>query len=337
MSKEFLHTLFCAGLCILMGCQPVYTDVSKQLKPKRISLPEAHYSTPAWLDDDQIAFSVSPQLVSPLPEQRVEIYDLNSGQLNEIPTPTKSKECLKVWLDGPLARLPNGNLGVVWGCTLEPIGLKEILFQRDKRSSELRAIPGYPEDFAIGTYAFSPDMMEIIQENAVGPGLNNELYRINKDGTVQRLLADFQRAKDPAWSPDGKSIGFWGTEKYPGGQISEWSQIEDLARYPWDLYLMDADGKNLRVVLPKIREAGLLKWSPEGRWLAFNGVYQGAIGMWILDTQNGKMTRVWQNIGPFDWSPDGKRMVILTREDSKELQNLFPVLVDLPEKIFKAQ
>ena len=42
--------------------------------------------------------------------------------------------------------------------------------------------------------------------------------------------------------------------------------------YPWDIYLMDADGSNVRILLPLVGNVYDLKWSPtNSNLLLFGG------------------------------------------------------------------
>lgn len=62
------------------------------------------------------------------------------------------------------------------------------------------------------------------------------------------------KALDPTWSPDGKKIAF----------------ISDMDGEGWfDLYTMDADGKNLKHEVDELGDQHAPVWSPDGETIAF--------------------------------------------------------------------
>jgi Tol biopolymer transport system component len=140
----------------------------------------------------------------------------------------------------------------------------------------------------------------------------------------------------PAWSPNGEQIAF-ASGRAEGG--SEKRQ----------LYVMRADGSGLRV-LPVGKGIWTVKWSPDGRMLAFErasgnheygSVFVAAAdgrglrrvgggfqptwspdGHWLAFSRNGAGTSVWRVSASGgtpkriatgsspDWSPDGRRLVV---------------------------
>jgi TolB protein len=71
----------------------------------------------------------------------------------------------------------------------------------------------------------------------------------------------------PAWSPDGRQIAF---EHFNGPNVTN-----------YDIYVMDADGTNIRQLTDNPRVDATPSWSPDGKKIAFesaravNGVLQG--------------------------------------------------------------
>ena len=69
---------------------------------------------------------------------------------------------------------------------------------------------------------------------------------MNADGSGRQRLA--RDGRDPAWSPDGRTIAFFSGAK---------------------IYLMNADGSEHRALTRPQVEPRDLAWSPDGRKLAF--------------------------------------------------------------------
>jgi len=96
---------------------------------------------------------------------------------------------------------------------------------------------------------------------------DGEIYLMNVNGKdVTRLTNNDVNDRNPAWSPDGQSIAFTST-----GGIS-WVRI-DANTYQshanTNIYLMNADGSDVRQLTYDNISDGRLSWSPDGRYIAF--------------------------------------------------------------------
>ena len=135
-----------------------------------------------------------------------------------------------------------------------------------------------------GWPSWSPDgaLLAFVRTRSVddGEGFVGEIFTMQPDGSGDRQLTDDAdlRKSSPAWSPDGSRITFDGER--PG--------------YPWDIYVMNADGSDVRQ-------------------LTFYGAPQGAmrasaIGAPTADTESATIPVVSGYWEP-TWSPDGSRIV----------------------------
>lgn len=115
---------------------------------------------------------------------------------------------------------------------------------------------------------------------------------------------------DPTWSPDGSMIAFASSRN---GKRQ--------------LYVMDADGSNIRQVTDLNDMGGRSTWSPDGTKLAF---YRGPAGdhdIFVINVDGTNPTRLTSggdNLGP-SWSPDGNWIAFTSfRDGNNEIYIMHP-------------
>ena len=119
---------------------------------------------------------------------------------------------------------------------------------------------------------------------------NWNIYSANPDGTdVQRLTADPATDVQPAFSTDHQRIAF-----YSG-------------RDPAGIYIMNANGTEVRFVYAVGGPAEHMSWAPGDSLLVFQGPAAAGVGssIFILDVALGAATRLRTAAGSPAWSPDG--------------------------------
>jgi Tol biopolymer transport system component len=295
LALTVLGILFCSWL--LVGCEQeagarrLYVD-NLQV-PKVLAIPTGNYTSAAWLADDQLAFVYESNAGSPLNDYYVALYSEQDEKWKPLEK-IQPEECQSVYYR-QLNRLPDGGLGFLVECYTKPTGFHFYLYERNLAGT-FAVLSKYPDYFPAGRYSFSPDRAKYVQEEYHGSNIDR-LYTIKLgDSQMQQLLSEYKRTRSPSWSPDGRTIAFAGNITVPEPRSNPFSAlpgIADVEFYPWELFLMDADGANVRSVLSGVKQADLLKWSPLGRWLAFRGQYQEVPGIWILDTVSSQVVRVW--------------------------------------------
>jgi TolB protein len=166
--------------------------------------------------------------------------------------------------------------------------------------------------------AWSPDGNRLVFERAFGPIVKDTAARLdlvtaNADGTAEQLLLHFrsreaegQEPHDAQWSPDGTRIAvtILNTKAKP--------------RHGSAIYVLDADGSNLRRITPMRLNAGNPDWSPDGKRIVFNSSYEGqaAVEIYTVGPDGSRLRRLrreGKRSYSFDpvWSPDGGRIALV--------------------------
>ncbi len=300
----------------ILGCgSKPYRDITNSISSQVLPVPEGEYKSVVWLDDDRIAFIYRPQLLRGNDlgiDFRIGVFDITSSRTADLALPPLPPNCSpKPSGITELARLPNGTLGFIFFCHGRGLSGTMYIWNNSRNSfTEWQSLP----NFLPRSFSFSPDMSQFIQENGKGDGLNNELYLVDSNKTIKKILSDFQRATSPAWSRDGTTIAFAGTKEYPDNtDITTWDDIEWRLHYPWDIYVMDANVSNVRILSPQLGNIYDLKWSPtNSNFLLFGGTaFDDKDGVWLLDISYGNIKRLWTENTRFDWSTDGSKIVLL--------------------------
>ena len=106
---------------------------------------------------------------------------------------------------------------------------------------------------------------------------------------------------DPQISPDGKSIAFTVTEN----NLAE-------GKSKTEVYLMDADGNNIRKVTDNPAADDHPRWSPDGKSLLFLSTRHEGPQAWLLPLEGGEpaqVTHFTTGVSDAVWTSDGKHIV----------------------------
>jgi Ca2+-binding RTX toxin-like protein/Tol biopolymer transport system component len=179
--------------------------------------------------------------------------------------------------------------------------------------------------------AFSPDGTRILFTRQWE--FHKEVWVMNADGSDQRPLVDgLESAREPSWSPDGTSVAFVGGRddqlavidladpeagaqrlaRLPGGVGSpSWSHDGTELAFQGtaddgtqDIYVVDADGKNLRNVTRDEQADSDPAWAPEGGRIVYESAERGVPTLKIVGTEAETREVVLDQDGAPAHSPD---------------------------------
>lgn len=106
---------------------------------------------------------------------------------------------------------------------------------------------------------------------------NGEIFIMDKDGKNEQRLT-FKQGYDSGakFSPDGRRIAFYGTDKKDN----------------YEIWVMQADGSGITNVTRDDLEDYSPDWSPDGEWLAYTSGTPQQYDVWVLHLSSGKKIRL---------------------------------------------
>jgi len=141
----------------------------------------------------------------------------------------------------------------------------------------------------------------------------------------------FKEINSPQVSPDGRWVAY---------VISAVDTAKD--RRTTDVWMTSWDGKETVQLTHNPAGESSPKWSPDGRYLSFvssrkNGEEKEEEGsqLWLMDRRGGearKLTNIKAELEDYDWSPDGKKILLTLREkdvsDTAKTKVRTPIVID---------
>ena len=143
---------------------------------------------------------------------------------------------------------------------------------------------------------------------------------VRSDGTAVERVTRRLPTSDAAWSPDGGRIAF--TRNEDTGEALKYTHD--------DVFVMDADGSDVRQVTPDKEGRSLSQpaWSPDGRQLVYvdGGSTSSAVAsrygslFVIEDDGSGDRRLTSSPDADPDWSPDGREVALVRGENLPTLR-----------------
>jgi len=180
--------------------------------------------------------------------------------------------------------------------------------------------PGYDAEATIG-----PDGRVVFTSVRDG---DMEIYSMNGDGSDVRRLTDRQGPDGgPFFSADGSQIVFRGREIPDGPEYDDYKRLLDQGLWrptSLEIFVMDADGGNLRQVTDLGGASFGPFWHPDGERIIFSSNFQDPQGrdfdLCIINEDGTGLEQVTFN-DTFDvfpmFSPDGRQLVFASNRNNE--------------------
>jgi Tol biopolymer transport system component len=152
---------------------------------------------------------------------------------------------------------------------------------------------------------WSPDGTKIVYDSETADEAKG-IWVANADGSDATKLIDDGRV--PAWSPDGSTIAF----ARPDLSKTVWFG-DGSGGTPFYLYLMDADGTNVRRLTDGDLSDYSPVWSPDGSQIAFLRTSSEASGLFVMNADGSNQRALATGLEIFgapSWAPDGTAIAI---------------------------
>src|SRR3970282_384771 len=299
-----------------LGCTTAPGSLTPTEVPEPIKLgdlvyiesPAGLYGAVVWLDDETLAVQYSPGFLGAL-STRIWRLAVDGRYFDEIELPDHLS-CGPQGQNGFQAPspMPDGRMGYVVGCRIDPsvIEISRFVMALDSKTGEVEQLLDYPlPTFSVGTggIVWNPAMNLAIMGNGRS-FIEEQLSWFTKAGT-EPIDVGLAQAYGPSWSPDGDQVAFIGSKEV--GSPLTYSNL--------GLYVMNAEGKDVRLILEGFHDASGVAWSPQGRWLAFPAAFgereEERYGLWLFDMELGQVRPIAEgSFGSVSWSEDGQRLPV---------------------------
>ena len=160
----------------------------------------------------------------------------------------------------------------------------------------------------VNVWAGAPKTAQIVFTAYGRDGNQADIYTMDINSGRQRNLTKHAIANEvyPAWSPDGRKIAF----------VSDRDGNSNI-------YVMDADGKNVQRLTNHPLKDNKPVWSPDGKRIAFNSVRDGGdfYQIYVMDADGKNVQRLTNHSGSNPaWSSNGRKIAFnSSREENTDI------------------
>ena len=245
------------------GIPTIFTMQADGSQQKRLTLTDRAESAPSWSPDGKLIAFFSMGMDSGINE--LHLFDLERGTTTKFVAPGKDMG------PSPATWAADGKRLVVLAADASA---KSQVFVADRGTGSFRDISSKFAPRGAASAHLSPDGQRV----AWVPDMRGRLPVIvtNIDtGESKDLTAGVESNHEtPRWSPDGKRIAFVSAR---GGEMDQRN----------DIFVMDADGKNVRNLSLNPMEDFDPKWSADGRSIVFTSLRNGTSQIFEVGVESG--------------------------------------------------
>jgi Tol biopolymer transport system component len=232
----------------------------------------------------------------------------------------RHKQIFSMDLDGSNVRQVTSDTDVKMMCAVSPDGARMAYQALSKNGNYdilvMNIKTGQTKNLTNSRFSdcspsWSPDGKKILlSSDRTG---DHEVYVMDADGSKLKRLTNRLGTHEAgaAYSPNGKQIVF---ESYQKTETKRVGPRHVEVHYKHEIWVMDADGKNLKKLSKGNGNDWACSWSPDGKKMLFATDRDGNSEIYLMDVKSGKEERITRNplndaLSPAPWSPDGKNMV----------------------------
>ncbi len=313
--KRWLTSAAYALACIIIvGCQPSQPErIVHPVLVHPLQVPEGDYYTLAWLSDDRVVLDYKSKGKQG-PESNLWIMRSDGSEFHELALPGDTQnECSWTEYHDPVT-LSDGQAAYVRSCHMEkePFRSSSILVLNPRTQTSQQLFSQQIPESALFSLAFGSDSSRGV--GATYSDIEHHLFGIDSQGTFTVELG-LLRPNRPTWSSDGKYLAFFGNRTMRGDAGPIW------ATQPYDLWSMPADcisrstscSATAQMLIQNVKGPTRVAWSPNGKWLVFDGDVQGqGKGIWLFDVNRQKIYQIaFGNYERPTWSPNGENVMVV--------------------------
>jgi Tol biopolymer transport system component len=151
--------------------------------------------------------------------------------------------------------------------------------------------------------SWSPDGTQIAFASNRESDTGLQIYLMKADGSEQQRLGPVQPGDNshPSWSPDGSQIIFQSKRDTNGNVLDDNS----------DLFLMNADGSEITLLVFHSTEDTEPVWSPDGKYIAFISERSSRDEIYVMSPDGSNITQITDlNVSKttLNWSGDSQSL-----------------------------
>lgn len=312
--RSIVHPIALAIILASSACQTNQLQVTDLLvTPQKVEAPLGDYSAIVWLSNDLFVVDYEPEALARHWTNQLWIMKSDGSDLSMLSLPVEEQQQCSVTFFGSPVVLADGRLAFERECHklgLEAVDRRILTWDPETEKAELL----YEYEVPAGNAAFTlaPDLSRGLLSSQTG--IEDKLFWLDPQSSIE-FDVGLVRANTPTWSPNGEEIAFFGNQSLRGSPGPDW------ASQPYNLWLIPSNCDTQALDCTKSRELLLtdiyfpsnVQFSPNGKWLVFDGDLQGrGKGIWLFQIDTKTVTQILMGdyIRP-TWSPNGQFLVVI--------------------------